>query len=444
MQRFYIILIGVIFLVVLVIILMIMGIIPGLKSFLPPEVTLELWGAFDDPLKMDIVLSEFNKEYPRIKITYKRIHEEEFEEDLIDALASGRGPDIAMVKNTWVPRHGDKLQPLEPSLFGDDTKEAEKQIMTVGEFKTSFVDVAADDFIQNDMIYVVPLFVDTLALYYNKDIFNTAGIARPPRTWEEFSDMVQKLTIRNEDGTIKQAGAAIGTAKNINRSTDIVSLLMMQYGAAMNDPITGDATFNHGSAGKEALEFYAMFSNPDSSSYTWNADMPYSIDAFYEGNVGMMFNYSYHVSTIKAKAPFLRFEVAPMLQKADTRFALNYANYWGLGVFRSSEHPKEAWQFLLWLSRGKGLETYLGQSGRPAPRRDLIEAQKAANYQLGVFTEQALTAKSWKQYDEKKNEAILAGMIDSVTGRREVIVRDPESPTEALRKAVEQINVLHR
>jgi len=74
-------------------------------------------------------------------------------------MATGRGPDIYMIHNTWIPRYEEKLLGV-PS-----------ELITIKDFQENFVDVVYKDFIVDGYIAALPLSVDTLALYYNKDIF---------------------------------------------------------------------------------------------------------------------------------------------------------------------------------------------------------------------------------------------------------------------------------
>lgn len=432
-KKFYIGLTIFVFALFVFIVLMLYGKIPGIKTYIGKTVELEFWGVFDDSDVMEQLITKFQDDHPSIKITYKK-RVQEYEDVLIDAMASGRGPDIFMVHNTWLPKHGNKIVPLSAQLF-----EEEKERMTIADFKQTFMDVAVNDFVFGGRIYALPLFVDTLALYYNKDIFNTVGIPAPPKTWDEFLEAVKKITVRNAKGEIIRAGAAMGTAENINRSTDIVALLMMQNGSKMSDYQTRSVLFDdavgRSRPGEEALTFYTSFIDPAQAHYTWNENMSYSIDAFYEGRLGMMLNYAYHLPTIYAKAPYLNFEIAPVPQLQGSLLSTNYANYWGLAVASTSQHPKEAWEFLLWLSARDNLVTYLNATFRPTPRRDLVEHQTRFNYQLGVFASQALSAKSWYEPDERRVEPIFRDMIESVV-RKETTVR------EALTKAAQQIEVL--
>jgi multiple sugar transport system substrate-binding protein len=406
--------------------------LPGCKEKPFQKVELEFWGVFDDSDIYQPLILDFNEKFSHIKIKYYKKNFQTYEKELLEAMASGRGPDILMLHNSWVPRYLNKVQiaPVE--------------LITLKEVRDNFVDVVYDDFVTNNSLFALPLSVDTLALYYNKDIFNTVGIAQPPQTWEEFREAVKKLTIVDEKGDIVRAGAAIGTAYNINRSTDILSLLMLQSGARMINKQKTKAVFDEsvlleGKAfypGQRALEFYTDFANPLKSVYTWNSRLHYSIDAFYEGQTAMMLNYSYHIPTIRAKSPYLNFGISAMPQIKTAQKDVNYANYWGLAVSRNSSNSKEAWQFIVWLTNSENARRYLEITKKPTARRDLISWQRN-DLDLGVFAKQALTARSWYQVDNSAIETIFADMIESVV-LGQATVRD------ALEKAASQMDLLMR
>ena len=380
------------------------------------EITLTFWNLWDDSGQWKDLIEEYERDNPNIKIRYYKKNFLEYEEELLGALAAGKGPDIFVVNNSWMPRYSDKINPISQELITDSQK-----LITERKFKEQFVDVAYYDFVFDGKIYAVPFSVDTLALYYNKDFFNTVGIPEPPKTWEEFKDAVERLTEIDQYGNITRAGAAIGTAKNVNRSTDIVSLLMLQSGVQMTNSKNSAATFNQGIeiSGKDylpgltALRFYTDFANVSKRVYTWNPRMHYSIDSFYEGKAAMMFNYSYHIPTIKAKAAKLNFGVAPIPQISGSEVDVNYANYWANAVSSLSPYPTEAWDFILFVAQKENLEKYLTETEKPTARRDLVIKQIDDIY-LGVFAEQALTAQSWRQVDDKRIESIFADMIESV------------------------------
>jgi ABC-type glycerol-3-phosphate transport system substrate-binding protein len=44
----------------------------------------------------------------------------------------------------------------------------------------------------------MPLYVDTLVTLYNKNMFDAAGIAQVPRTWQEFEALIPQLRITDQ------------------------------------------------------------------------------------------------------------------------------------------------------------------------------------------------------------------------------------------------------
>lgn len=441
----------------------------GCKQTNPKQYTLnlEIWGLFDNQEAFSDIIENYKKVNPNIgQVTYKKLAVDTYKKDLLDALASGQGPDIFMVQNNWLPSFKDKITPAPTAT------------LTEQKFRSDFVDVAANDFLDQGRIYAVPLSVDSLALYYNKDLFNEAGITAPPANWSAFMDTVRRLTKVDSQGNILRSGAAIGTAYNINRSTDILNLLMLQNGTTMVDPVSKRALFDQVAQsggqnvfpGENALNFYTQFAQSGNSVYCWNKNMHYSIDAFSEGSTAMMFNYSWQLDTIAAKAPKLSFAVAPVPQLPNAA-TVNYANYWGYAVALNKKpagtqlDPKqpqitndvriaEAWNFLKFLatrpesaiattSNVAGLQkttgtnfdpavSYLQKTQKPAARRDLIEAQKS-DARLGVFVQGNLVAKSWYESDPDTIEALFAQMIDAVN-------RGAATPYDAIKAAAQQVS----
>jgi len=135
----------------------------------PPEITLVFWG-FDKREVFLEIFESYRKLRPNVKIKYFQKNYSNYEKDLIDALASGKGPDVFLIKNTWLLKHKNKLAPMPQNLA------------SFKEIKDAFVDVVLKDFSLEQKIYALPLSVDTLALYWNKDLFNNASVALPPKT----------------------------------------------------------------------------------------------------------------------------------------------------------------------------------------------------------------------------------------------------------------------
>lgn len=398
-----------------------------------PRIELTWWKPFVELNQVQPLLEEFRKTHPNVLITLTTKSVETYEEELIDALASGSGPDIFAIHNDWLPKHKDKLVPAPATIFG------------FREYKESFVEVVSRDLTLDENIYAVPLDIDVLALYYNKDILAANGIARPPASWEELVAMTAKLTRQDKFGNFERSAIALGTADNINRAPDILGLLMLQNGVVFYSPDRKFSTFDQtlrDDAGTQfnpaetALEFYTQFANPAKVTYTWNNKSNNSIEAFASGQVAMIISYAYLKDNLRERAPFLNYGVSTVPQIDPAKNKVNFANYWAEGVSKQSKNQAAAWEFLKFVSQKEPLKKYYAVKSQPAPRIDIIEEQ-IADPEIGVFAENALSAKSLYKPDSRAVEGILVQMIGDVVLRN-------IAPKEALSAANQKINLLLR
>jgi len=395
-------------------------------------ITLTYWRVFDDSDAFATIIEKYKVLHPNITIEYKKLRYEEYENELLNAWAEDRGPDIFSIQNTWLRKYQSKLTPLPVEITmpylvetGTIKKEVVTQLktipsLTIRELKNNFADVVAGDVIFDDgKIYGLPLSIDTLALYYNRDLFNNAGITEAPKYWnKEFQQDVKKLTKQDPKKGIVQSGVALGTASNIERYSDILTTLMMQNGAVM---VSGNQVTFHAvpeasktsyNPGLEALRFYSDFANPLKEVYSWNKDFPNSLQAFTSGNLAMFFGYSYHLAQIKSLAPTLNFGISKLPQIEGNSLTANYANYWVESVSKKSQHPNEAWDFVQFITKEENAKIYLEKTKKPTALKSLIASQQGLE-DLSVFAEQILSAKSWyKGKSVNDAEGAIKEMID--------------------------------
>jgi multiple sugar transport system substrate-binding protein len=398
-------------------------------------VTLTYWRVFDDEDAFAATIANYQKIHPYITIQYKKFRYDEYEKELVNALAEDRGPDIFSIPSSWITEYQNKIVPLPAQLTliypvtkgtVKKTTVAERRTtpsLTLKDLKTNFVDIVYSDVVLNkngtDRIFGLPLYMDTLAMYYNTDLFNNAGISQPPQYWNtEFQQDVKKLTKLNNQGNIIQSGVALGGSANIQRPEDILSLLMMQNGAVMMDndsvlfqsiPPGSEQSYN---PGLEALRFYTDFSNPAKDVYCWNSNLTNSLSMFEQGNLAMMFDYAYDLATIKAAAPKLNFAVAKMPQIQFNTKQVNYANYWVETVSAKSKNINEAWDFVQYETSQDQIQNYLKVAKKPTALRALINSQ-LNDLDTGVFADQVLTTRSWyKGNNPLAAENAMQEMID--------------------------------
>ncbi|HDQ23147.1 MAG TPA: extracellular solute-binding protein [Candidatus Uhrbacteria bacterium] len=400
----------------------------GLTPGKPTPITLTFWKVWQDGSDIQDLIAQYQMMHPHISINFRNLTYDEYKNQILRAFAEDRGPDIFSVHTTGIREYLSLIEPLPSQIKmayqvekGTVKKETYTEIrtqntLTLRDMRNLFPDVVYDNQIINNQIYGLPLSIDTLVLFYNRDLLNNAGIAFPPKTWNDFRDQVIKLTRQDFRGNLIQAGAAIGTADNVERSADILSLLMLQNGTVMTDA-QGIATFHQTPPGYtraispavEALNFYTSFASPAKQVYTWNENMPNSLTAFMSGQTAFFFGYSYHIPIIKAQAPKLNFEITEAPQIGT---AVNFANYWVETVSKKSKNTDAAWDFILFITTNlENNKKFLEKNKKPTALRALI-SQQATDLELAPFANQLLTSRSWyKGRDSQAAEEIFRQMI---------------------------------
>jgi multiple sugar transport system substrate-binding protein len=150
-----------------------------------PNVELSYWNGFtggDGPFMQDLV-DQFNEEHDNIKVKSNTIQWADFYQRVPAAVQAGQGPDVGVM-------HLDQLA----------THAARKIIVPLDDLADE-IGLSADDFTQNiwdagiykDERYGIPLDVHSLAMYYNKEHFEKAGITEPPTDEASFMDALDKL-----------------------------------------------------------------------------------------------------------------------------------------------------------------------------------------------------------------------------------------------------------
>lgn len=389
------------------------------------KIELNIWGVWETQNDLNKIILDFQAKHPNVNIAYRQFRYAEYEKQILNAMANRSEPDIIFAHNTWLGNYLNKIVNMPPSIEttilsmeGAIKKEqvikTEKQATpSLKQIKDTYLSVVYDDVViennkKENLVYSLPLYVDTLVLFYNKDILENSGILNPPKTWEEFQTDVKLVTRQDENGKIIQSGAALGAANNIERYFDILSLLMMQLGSPMidgNNIIFNAAQKDGNSPGAGALRFYTDFASSDKDVYTWNKSMPNSIDEFAAGKVAFVFGYSYHIDQIRKKNPKLNFDINKVPQARDDR-EVNYASYWTPVVLNTSKNRDAAWDFIIYASSKEVVGSFLEKSKRPPAIKEYLKKYEE-DFDLASFVEQLLTAKSWYR-GKQSNDAEMA------------------------------------
>ncbi len=316
--------------------------------------SLSFWGLWEDGNTIQSVLSDFERQNPNVKIKYSKEDLKQYKDRLLTRTENGNGPDIFLYHNTWRTMLSNILLPLPATIVSNE------------QFSSVYFDVAKTDLVENGAIYGIPQNMDTLIMYVNIDIMKSAGVDIPSN-WNDFIDTSRRLTVKDEEGKIKTAGAAMGTYGNVTHAPDILSLLFLQNGVELDNlESTGERLTG-------ALNFYTAFSQDENN--VWDEGMDPSILAFSKGNLAMYFGYSWDYFSIKAANPNINLQIVPVPQLGSE--PVNLASYWAIGASVKSKYQKDALNLISYLSKKEVLEKlYLEETkgrafGQPYPRIDL-------------------------------------------------------------------------
>lgn len=385
------------------------GLTPEQQASVAP-VTLNYWTVFNDVAQLKAFAAEYQKIRSYVTVNVRQVRAAEFEDLFVNALADDVPPDVISVHIHDVGKYAGRLSPMPASVrvsnvfvkgkyFKETVVETITQAMpSVSNIRRDYVGAIEDDVTRGGAVYGLPLAFDTLAIYYNRDLLDKAGIAEPPKTWNEFLDAVKKTTQFDRDGNVIQSGVALGTGNNIENAFDILSLLLLQNGVTMaQGGRVGFAsgldrrTPNHPTF--QALQFYTDFARPTKDVYSWDEEMASAFDSFVSGKSAFYFGFAFDRARIRSRAPRLSLEVIPVLQLNESA-PVNVANYWIESVPARSKHPNEAWDFVRFMTTATNVKRYTEATGQPSPLRSHL-AEQTQDSAVAAFAAQALTATNW-------------------------------------------------
>ncbi|VVA43448.1 Multiple sugar transport system substrate-binding protein [Candidatus Roizmanbacteria bacterium] len=393
-------------------------------------VNLIYWGLWEDKEVMEPLIAAYQQKYPNVKINYQKMNPQSYREKLVSrsiSVGNSQGriekPDIFRFHNTWLPEIKDIIAPLPPTVMSGE------------EFDKTFYPIHKKDLKVGNYYYGLPLEIDGLVLVYNESLFKKAGISTVPTTWDDITQIVPKLTVKDLSGGLITSGIAMGTASNVDHFSDIFGLLLLQNGGSLNKLDQDEA------AG--ALEIYRKFSEPPQGY--WTEEMPGSTTAFVQEKVAIIIVPSWEVLAIKAANPDIDIKVVPVPVVPGTPL-ISLASYWVEGVSRFSSNQLEAWKFLKFLTEKENMtKMYEIQSkirpfGEPYSRVDLAPLLAQDPY-LGAVIKQANNFVSLpiisRTMDNGLNDEIIKYMENAINSTI-LGVSYKEALTEA-KKGIDQV-----
>lgn len=385
------------------------------------EVT--MWGTIPAEVVGDISVQATNAG-DRLNINYVQKRDDELERDLINALASGVGPDLILAPHTTILKQKDKFLQIPFTTI------SERQ------FKDTF-NQSSEILLGPDYSLGMPLFVNPLVMYWNRDILNSASVPAAPANWAAVQLLPAKITKVDEKGKISQTAVALGGVNNINHYKEILEAQIMQTGNKIVDQrvVTGEKgaletqrnlVLATGDGASSALRYYTEFGNPSLPKYSWNSAKNNSLDEFVAGNLGIYFGFASEEPKIRELNPHLNFDIANIPQITDSQLKLTYADVYSLAVLKSSKDTQSAFAVGYKLAFGNPAKIVSDTVRLPPARRDLL-SNVAPDSAMSLFYSASVMAQVWYDPDAIITRNIFADMItDVMIGKK-----SPESAVAA-------------
>lgn len=387
-----------------------------------------IWGTFPNSVMTDAIDSIVS-ENKNLNFVYSKKEASTYQQDLIEAFANGKGPDLFIISPDMIQRNNNFIYKIPYASYPEKT------------FTDSFIE-GANIYLDKEGVIGLPLVVDPIVLYYNKDILTNEGIVNPPQTWDELFNLNALLTKRENSGTILSSMIALGQYGNVNNAKDILATLLIQN----NNPIVKRNDLSYVSMLNTnpmsltvspvdaVLTFFVQFSNPNNTAYSWNRSFTSSFDMFTGSKLAFYIGRASELFSIESVNPNLSFDVTGIPQIKNSTTKRTYGEIYAVAVSNKSTNMNSAFQIAAKLSSGDTAKNLSIATSLPPASRALLSDKPEDPY-LFTFFNGALISRSWADPDKAKSEIIFGELVENILSNR-------LSMSEAINKAQGQLDLL--
>ncbi len=366
--------------------------------------TVVLWGTVPTQA-ISSILKDFNTVNKTFVVNYVQKSSDTFNQDLLEALAAGTGPDMFFLPDNLVFNYANKIFTIPYASYPLTT------------FKNVFAS-AGEVFLTGKGILAFPMSIDPLMMYYNRSILDANGVVYPPALWDDLTNMVPTLTKKDDSNKIIKSAVALGHFSNIVHAKDILATLFMQAGNPIITEKDGVFTSTLGSSiGNynlpSILKFYTDFADPNNAVYSWNKSFSNSEDTFSKEDLAFYFGYASELKSLVNKNPNQNFFAAGIPQIKNSNFKSTGARVTGLAISSASKNFNTAFIAASLLATSNFASKFALATGVAPARRDLL-AVKPGDAYSPVFYSSALYARSWPDPSSKDTDNIFASMVNGI------------------------------
>jgi ABC-type glycerol-3-phosphate transport system substrate-binding protein len=347
------------------------------------------------------------------QVSYREIEEATFNDELVNSLADGQGPDMILISHEQLVEMRKRIKPVSYDSF------------PLRDVKNVYVD-GAQIYTLHDGLYAYPIAVDPLVMYFNRDLITTDGFLDVPGTWEQMvNEYLPTLIRRTPDRSITQSVVALGEYNNIKNGFGIISMLLMQAGtkgvadvnARMYRIELNQSTDGTTEPLKVVSDFYTRFSKPTNSLYSWNRSFSSDLDRFISGELVFYFGYASEGPEIERRNPNLNFDIAEVPQGAESTVRRTYGRFYGLAALSSSDNLPGAQTMLFTLGNKENSDKIALASAMVPVFRSSVNAGSNDTYGRISF-KSATIAYGWLNPRLSKSNEIFKTMTEDINENR--------------------------
>lgn len=374
-----------------------------------------IWGTLDQTAFSAVIRQAAEGDGQLSQVTYQQKDPTTYETDLANAIASGTGPDLFLLRQDYAYKDMAKVAVIPFSSLSQS------------QFENTFVDSASPFIVQTGTL-AVPVLADPLVLYWNKDLLASGGFSQPPQYWDQLFSMAKALSKKNDAGSIIKSGVAFGEYSNIGNAKDIVAMLMLQAGSPLTQydstghltaaivPRTGGVSSQ---AAESAVRFYTEFADPSKDHYSWNRSFVSAQQAFASGDVALYVGYATEKPLIAKMNPNLNFAAAAIPQIRNGTRSLDVARIYGFAAPKAGKNPSAAITVAYLLASQSNAGALSSATGLSPARRDLLSQRASGDADL--FNKMVIISHAWVDPDPEATADIFRGMIEETTSGAQLV-----------------------
>lgn len=388
----------------------------------PPEpVTLTFWHAYNEvspenEMLANTLIPMFEAEHPNIKVESLPVPYGEFRQKLLTSMAGGVAPDLIRSDIIWVPELAElgALAPLDEIM--SDFEEYKAKVFP-GPLSTNS---------WKGHYYGLPLDTNTRVWFWNKEMYEAAGIAEPPATIEDVAAQCTAIKALGEDKYVFADGGTYAWA---------VLPWIWSFGGTITDSaITKASGYLNGPDTVAAYEFWLkLFKDgclsPSVLGSGVDAGTGYAQDV-YANYLDGPWMYPIYAAQFPDK------QLHAALMPAGAGGSISVVGGEDIVLMQQSQHKEAAIEFIRF-ALSPEYQLKMAETGQLMVLSELLESDYIKNHPYyDMFLEQLKTAKA------RTPHPAWTKMDEIITNTGQAILREEKTVQQALDEAAAEIDGL--